>query len=106
MAADPVTPEAGLVSVVTTGGTPVIVADVGPEGGFIVNPANAADQGLAEPARLFVDPVGAADVAARGTTFALEPGQSWPLIPGQTTPTTVNSEEDGHNFSVVVLRAP
>lgn len=73
----------------------------GVNGGFITNPASAADQGLANAEDLFVDPVGAASEAGNGTTFRLAPGQTWSLIPGQTTPTSVNAASSGHKFSVV-----
>lgn len=98
---DPVTPVPGLTSVVTTGGTPVQVSTGGDSGGFIVNPASAADQGLVTAESLFINPVGSADVHAFGETFELFPGQSWEFIAGQTTPTSVNAATGGHRFSVV-----
>lgn len=101
MATTPVTPKAGLVSEVAVGGTPVIVAPAGVNGGFITNPASPTDQGLADAETLYVDPVGAAGLEANGTTFALAPGQSWSFIPGQTTTTSVNAQSAGHKFSVV-----
>lgn len=100
MTTSPVTPVPGLASQVTTGGTPVNAAPPGIAGGFITNPYLAADQGVAsEP--LFINPVTAAGLQANGTTFSLQPGQSWPLIPGQTTVTSVNAVTAGHKFSVV-----
>ncbi len=100
-----VTPQAGAASVVTTGGTPVVAVVANPSGGFITNPQTAADQGNTDPDAfpepLYVDPVTAAGLQANGTTFAIPPGGSWPLIPGQTTPTSVNAQTDGHKFSVV-----
>lgn len=106
MAASPVTPTAGLASVVTTGGTAVTVADPGPEGGYIVNPVTSTDQGISVAEPLYVDPTGAdPTLQGNGTTFCLYPGQSWELIPGQTTPTKVNASSDGHKFSVVVNKA-
>ena len=102
MAATPVTPVAGNASEVVVGGTAVIAALAAPNGGFITNPASATDQGVADAETLYVNPVGAAGLEANGTTFALAPGQSWSLIPGQTTTTTVNAVSDGHKFSVVV----
>ena len=101
MAAPPVTPIPGLVSQVTTGGTAVEAVAAGPNGGFITNPLSAADQGLANTEPLYVNPVGAAGVAANGTTFALQPGGTWFLIPGQLTQTSVNAASSGHKFSVV-----
>lgn len=101
MAVEPVTPVAGLVSEVTTGGTAVTVFAALPNGGFITNPASAADQGIAVAESLYVNPVGAAALEANGTTFEILPGGSWEVIPGQTTLTTVNSVSDGHKFSAV-----
>lgn len=95
MAATPVTPTAGLTDTVVTAGTPVIAVGPNQNGGFIINPVAAAGS-------LFVDPVGAAGVAASGTTFEIRPGQMWSVIPGQTTNTSVNSLTSGHVFSVVM----
>lgn len=94
MAADPVTPQAGLVSEVTVAGTAVIPVPDAPNGGFITNPANA-------PGSLFVDPVGSAATTVGGTTFELAPGQDWTIIPGQTTNTSVNSSFNNHVFCCV-----
>lgn len=99
---EPVTPVAGLVSEVTVGGTAAFAAGPNPNGGFITNPASAADQGLAVAETLYIDPVGAAGVEANGTTFALAPGQTWSLVAGQTTKTSVNAASSGHKFSAVV----
>lgn len=91
---DAVTPVAGNASEVVTAGTAVVAVGANPNGGFITNPATAT-------AYLFVDPVGTAGTTIGGTTFGLAPGQSWNIIPGQTTPTSVNSLSDNHEFSVV-----
>lgn len=96
-----VTPIPGAVSVVTTGATAVNAVLANPNGGFITNPVTAADQGLATAEALYVNAVTAATLAGNGTTFALAPGQSWQIIPGQTTPTSVNAVSGGHKFSVV-----
>lgn len=96
-----VTPIAGVNSEVATSGTAVIAIGPLPNGGVITNPADPADQGLAAAEILYVDPVGDAGLSANGTTFALYPGQSWTVIPGQDTPTTVNAVSAGHKFSVV-----
>jgi len=96
-----VTPTPGLTDTVGTGGTPVAAVPANPNGGFITNPASAADQGLVTAEDLFVDPVTNAGTAGFGTTFRLGPGQTWDIIPGQTTPTTVNANTSGHRFSVV-----
>ena len=99
-----VTPTAGLTSQVTTGGTPVTFAAGGVNGGFITNPATNTDQGLSGGAEnLYVDPTGTpATLSANGTCFALTPGQTWMLISGQTTSTSVNAATSGHKFSGIV----
>lgn len=97
----PVTPVAGLTDVVGVGGTAVTVAPGGINGGYITNPAAAADQGLVAAEDLFVDPVGSAGLGGNGTTFRIPPGGTWAMIPGQTTPTTVNANSSGHQFTVV-----
>jgi hypothetical protein len=102
--ATPVTPKPGQNIVVTTGGTPVVVVPAGPNGGFITNPVYPADQGLGSGVSaeaLYVDPLNPATLAANGTCFRLGPGETWEIIPGQTTPTTVNAATSGHKFSVV-----
>jgi hypothetical protein len=94
--------QAGLNSVVATGGTAVPAIPVNINGGIITNPLAAADQGLPEPAEtLYVNPMGAATLTANDQTFALAPGQSWVAVPGQTTITTVNAPSSGHKFSVI-----
>jgi len=99
-----VNPQPGTNSVVTTGGTAVIAVPASPQGGGIItNPMTNTDQGIAptvaEP--LYVDAVAVAGLAAYGTTFALSPGQSWQVIPGQLTATSVNAATSGHRFSVI-----
>ena len=97
-----VTPVAGVNSIITTGGESVIAIAASPNGGYIVNPLTNTDQGISAAEPLIVDPVGSATLlTANGTRFALQPGQSWPVIPGQTTPTFANATTSGHKFSVV-----
>lgn len=103
MAADPVTPIAGVNAQVITAGTPVIAVNPGPNGGFITNPYTATDQGFGPddtPQNLYVNVVEAATTEGNGTTVALYPGQTFELVPGQTTPTSVNSKASGHKFTV------
>lgn len=96
-----VTPQAGEATEVVTGGNSIEVFPGAINGGIIANPLVAADQGLGATEVLYVDPVGAAGTAGNGTTFALQPGQTWTAIPGQTTPTSVNAASSGHKFSAV-----
>lgn len=107
MAAPAVTPQAGNASAVVTGGTPVVAVN-GPvlNGGFIQNPASAADQGLSQAEDLIINPVNAAanpntSGVANGTNFRVPPGGVWQLIAGQTTQTSVNAASNGHKFSVI-----
>lgn len=103
MAVEPVTPQALLTSVVATGGTPVQVASGGVNGGFITNPVSEVDQDIVTAEPLYVTCVGSAPGSApgdgNGTTFVLYPGQTWTMIPGQTTATYVNAATSGHKFS-------
>lgn len=85
----------------TTGGTAVTVVPTGPNGGFITNPLSATDQGIATAEVLYVNPVSGATLNGNGTTFALQPGQTWLIIPGQSTVTSVNAATSGHKFSAV-----
>jgi hypothetical protein len=102
MASTPVTPVAGINTSIIVGGQAVVVIDIGPEGGIITNPASNTDQGIANAESIYVDPTGAdANIGAFGTSFELQPGQSWTAIPGQTTKTTVNAASAGHRFSAV-----
>lgn len=87
-----VTPTPALTTTVVTAGTAVTVIPANPNGGVITNPIGA-------PSVLYVNPINAATQEANTSTFALQPGQSWTVVPGQTTPTTCNSNADGHEFS-------
>lgn len=89
-----VTPVVATNVTVPVGGTAVIVFPAGIEGGYVVNPATAT-----EP--IYIDPVGDATLVEEGSTFALQPGQSWTAIEGQSTTTTVNAATNGHAFSAV-----
>ena len=87
-----------------TGGSPgVAVTAISPNmsGGFIVNPLSAADQGLATAEPLYVNQVTVAATAANGTTIALQPGQSYTVIPGTTTSVTCASASANHKFTAV-----
>lgn len=102
MASTPVTPVPGVNTTITQGGQAIVVIDIGPEGGIITNPASNTDQGIENAESIYVDPTGAdATIGAFGTSFELQPGQSWTVIPGQTTQTTVNAASAGHRISAV-----
>ena len=96
-----VTPTPGTVTVVAAGGTPVVVIPAGINGGIITNPLLASDQSVSSAEPLYVNPISNAALHGYGTTFALQPGQSWDVIPGQTTQTTVNATTGGHTFTAV-----
>lgn len=87
-----------------TSGTPgVAITAIAPNqsGGYIVNPLLAADQGLGTAEVLYVNQVGSAVLQANGTTVALQPGQSYTVVPQTTTPVTVASASANHNFTAV-----
>jgi D-lyxose ketol-isomerase len=85
----------------TSPGIPVDAVSTNQTGGYIVNPLLAADQGIATAEVLFVNQVGPATVNANGTTIALEPGQSYTVIPNTTTPVSVASNSPNHKFTAV-----
>lgn len=98
------TPIAGANSQITVGAQAVVAAPAGGSGGYIVNPLMPSDQGLITSEVLYVDVVGTCtNLAANGTTVALQPGQSFDLVPGATTATYVNAVSSGHKFTVVQL---
>lgn len=95
-------------SVVTspTPGSAVIAIAVNQAGGYVVNPYDPNDQGLVTAEPLFVDQVGNATLHANGTTIALQPGQSYTIIPNTTTPVTVASASANHKFTAVMWSSP
>lgn len=103
---EPVVPKVGNVTAVATGGT-AVSAVLGPVvGGYIVNPANAAAQGLGSAENMYLDMVaapGSTDAQAIGTTVLLVPGQDFylPTLPDVVT-VYVNAASNGHKFTCVV----
>jgi len=95
------TPVIGLATQTVTAGVPVNAIAANQSGGYVVNPLLAADQGLGASEVLYINQVGAATVAANGTTIALQPGQSYTVIPLTTTPVSVASPSGGHKFTAV-----
>ena len=97
-----VTPQVGPNTTITTGGTAVTAIPAAPNGGYITNPVAAADQGIGTAEVLYVDPTGAApSLTANGSVIALQPGQTWNVIPDQTTVTKVNATTSSHAFTAV-----
>lgn len=99
-----VTPVPALNSQIATGNTAVNAFGPNPNGGFLQNPASAADQGLGASEDLIVNPVTAAAApgvagGVNGTNFRIPPGAGWSLIAGQTTPTSMNAASSGHKIS-------
>ena len=100
-------PVIGLVTQTSpTPGTPVTVISPNQVGGYIVNPFDPTDQGLTTSEPLYVDQVGNALLHANGTTIALQPGQSYSVIPNTTTPVTVSSATANHKFTAVMWPTP
>ena len=96
------TPVAGLASQTSgTPGVPVNAIAANQSGGYIVNPFAAADQGLANAEVLYVNQVLPATVVANGTTIALQPGQSYTVIPATTTSVSVAASSPNHKFTAV-----
>ena len=103
----PVVLRAPAAHVVAAGGQPVI-ALYGPLfGGFITNPYDATGQGIALAEPLLVSILGAAAPSENATTFALQPGDTFPIPIGLSGNVWVNAATSGHRFSAVgVYAAP
>jgi|SRR5215472_17962954 len=96
------TPVAGLANQTSsTPGVPINAIGPNQSGGYIVNPLAAVDQGLPNAEVLYVSQVGAADTSANNVTVALQPGQSYTVIPNTTTPVSVASGSANHKFTAV-----
>jgi hypothetical protein len=96
------TPIAGIASqTATSPGVPTNAIAPNQSGGYIVNPISAADQGLSAAEVLYVNQVGPCDTQANGTTIALQPGQSYTVIPLTTSPVSVAALSASHKFTAV-----
>jgi hypothetical protein len=73
-------------------------------GGFILNPASAADQGVTFPEALYVDFVNPAGTSQSSTTFPIQPGGQFPFPKNFTGTVSVNAITPGHKFSGVVYQ--
>jgi hypothetical protein len=91
------------VAVVTPETPGEAVFAIGPNqaGGYIVNPLDAADQDQPEALPLYINQVNAATLWANGTTIALQPGQSYAVIPNTLTGVSVASAGAKHKFTAV-----
>ena len=97
-----ITPLVGLNTVITTGGTSLIVLPAGCYGGFIINPLTDADQDLITAEALFIDPIDECGLAGYGTTIRLEPGEAWYVpAPKSTLAVWANATTSGHRFTAV-----
>jgi len=94
------------VTSVQTGGEAVTPMFGPVAGGIITNPSDAEGQGLAVSEVLFIDVTGPAAAVETATTYPLQPGQTFVVIPGQTTNVSVNAASSGHRFSGVVYQPP
>ena len=102
----PVTVLKGAIAVVPIGGTAVTPIYAGVLGGMIFNPMLAEDQGLAAAETLWVDVTRDASLGTTSTSFPIQPGGFFEVIPGQTTNISVNAASSGHRFSVFILQSP
>lgn len=103
-------PMAGTSAVITVGGTPVVLVRGPCLGGFILNPPNAASEGIGATENLYVDPVGApgsTDAQANGTTSIVFPGAQF-NFPALSTGVQIqgNAATSGHKLTVVVYASP
>jgi hypothetical protein len=84
-----------------TPGTAVTAIASNQSGGYITNPLNPADQGLVAAEPLFVNQVTNAALAANGTTVALQPGETYQVVPNTITPVTASAASPNHKFTSV-----
>lgn len=97
-----ITPTVGSNTVITTGGTSLLVFPAGCYGGYITNPLFSTDQDLVTAEALFIDPTGECGLAGYGTTIRLEPGQTWIVpAPKSTLAVWANAATSGHRFTAV-----
>lgn len=99
-------PYAGATNAVATGGTAVTVATGPINGGYVVNPVDAAGQGIATAENLYIDMVaapGSTAGSANGTNTALVPGQVFTLpAVGPGVLVQANAATNGHKLTVVL----
>jgi hypothetical protein len=97
------TPVQGIATATASvAGQPINAISPNVSGGYIINPLTAGDQGLAIAEQLFISQVGPAATVANDSTLALQPGQSYTVIPGTTTGVSVASASASHKFTAVM----
>ncbi|MCX7898539.1 MAG: hypothetical protein N2444_00350 [Methylocystis sp.] len=97
-----VTPLAGSATQIVSAGVAVMAIPPNVKGGFITNPVYPSDQGIGYAEPLYIDPVGpCAQLSAGDTIVMIMPGETYRVIPGQTTPTFVNAATAGHRFTAI-----
>ena len=92
------TPHGPDIAIVTTGGTSVVAFQAGhvAGGGLITNdPASNNKLSI----NIVGEPTLTAAADSTGTTFVLDPGQSFIIPPSPTTVVRVNAADSGHAFS-------
>lgn len=100
-----VVPAPALATEVMSAGVAVEVMAGPIAGGYVINPANAAGQGLSVAENLYVDPInvpGSTDADGNGTTTLLIPGAAYQvpaLASGQQL--RANATSGGHKFTAV-----
>jgi hypothetical protein len=96
------TPTQGLATQTpTTAGQSVAAIDANQAGGYITNPIQPSDQGLGASEPLYVNQVSTATTQANGTTIALQPGETYSIIPYTQTQVNVASASASHMFTAV-----
>lgn len=75
-------------------------------GGLVTNPSTAEEQGLDTVEVLWVDITTTATLGTRSTSVPIQPGQSFYVVPNQTTNVSVNAATAGHRFSAIAYQEP
>ena len=97
-------PRACTTTTVVTGGTAVTAVSGPVNGGWIVNPLTATDQGIGAAEPLYVDNTSATPgTTGNGTTTAIAAGGSYSLIPSTNGSYVVgiNAATSGHKIACV-----
>lgn len=95
------TPAAATASAIVTGGSATTLVTGPVNGCYITNPLTLTDQNIAAAEVAYVNPVTTATANGRGTNAALQPGQTFYCVPGQTTNVSAIAATTAHAFNVV-----